>query len=73
MPYHPIITRLLKNQKPNAWQQHVDWAKDLESLKSPNVEVLNWLDRKTPESADFWDDGSHYTCRLFGEWYLFGR
>lgn len=70
MPYHPWITQRLKQEKSEAWQQHLDWAQDLELLRGQNIEVYNWIDRDSPETANYWDDGSHYTCRLFAEWYF---
>ena len=64
-PYHPNFLKRLKTEKPSIYQAHLEWIKNLESLKSDYVVIANFFEGIPNDdgSPTYWNDGSHFTCR----------
>lgn len=64
IPYHPEFLAKLKLEHPEIYQRHLMWISQLETLKSKNIRVLNYLESVPGDdgSTKYWNDGVHFTC-----------
>lgn len=64
-PYHPYFRERMKKEKPDVYEDHQRWIRDLMALRLPNVKVSNYfegLPSDTP-GPENWNDGDHFTCQ----------
>lgn len=64
IPYHPTFLAKLKNEYPEIYKRHQEWAQQIESLQGPQITTLNFLDgfEHDDGSPKYWNDGVHFTC-----------
>ncbi len=64
-PYNPVFMKSLKEDYPNIYKAHQEWAQKLSALQIPNIHILNYFAGIPGDdgSVSYWGDGVHFTCK----------